>query len=631
MLPPDASGWPEDRRRTFLLHELAHVRRHDCLIQTLGHLARLLYWPNPLTWWLVGRLRAEAERACDDHVLSAGASASDYAAHLLDAARELKQAQRALAVLAVVERSRLEDRLLALLDPGVRRGVLTGRSLVFGSVLSLTLVCSVAVLQPVARAVATSVAGLSPHPSEEEPPVDTPGVAPQDQKDQPRETRLLRDPPPSPPETVGLEHARREDDGLLTAEGPEPEASPSVVAVDAAQIPVTAEPVVVAKGSPPSAQTPTTTPPMPNVPVIRISTELVQIDAVVTDKAGRHVVDLQPGDFTVFESGRRQKISHLVFVKTGQGPTTGGAAALAAVPQTAAPRTLLLVVDDLSLSLHSMVRTRRFLTAFADTGLGPADRAAIVKTSAVENHVLLTSDTSAFRAAAAGLRYNVWSRSASSVDEAVGASGLAIDSLGALKRTIDALRAVPGRKAVILVSEGFQTLASHDRDRLLGTYTHRPVDGLYEDTGVRAALRSLTDLANRASVVIYTIDPTGLTTDAVGADSRDSGFTASPRIWFNRQGRQASLIELAEQTGGLAVRNQNDLTGGFERILADHAGYYLIGYEPDSATFSTLPGRVRFHEVKVEVKRRGLTVRSRKGFYGVPDEVVAKAAPPLTN
>jgi hypothetical protein len=95
-----------------------------------------------------------------------------------------------------------------------------------------------------------------------------------------------------------------------------------------------------------------------------------------------------------------------------------------------------------------------------------------------------------------------------------------------------------------------------------------------------------------------------------------------------RTTREDSLIEIAEQTGGLAVFSTNDLTGGLARIVDDLSGYYLIGYVPDQATFASRPGPPRFHEVKVEVKRDGVKVRSRKGFYGVTDEFVAQASPP---
>jgi VWFA-related protein len=181
------------------------------------------------------------------------------------------------------------------------------------------------------------------------------------------------------------------------------------------------------------------------------------------------------------------------------------------------------------------------------------------------------------------------------------------------------------------------------------------LDSLYGDTTLYAALRSLTDLANRASVVIYTLDSTGLQTSSGiqvqtfgarwnpgdprnGADTRDANgeLTAagSPAAQGQlvrsvaRSTREDSLIEIAELTGGLAVFSTNDLTGGLARIVNDLSGYYLIGYVPDQATFASRPGPPRFHEVKVEVKRPGLKVRSRKGFYGVTDEVVAQASPP---
>ena len=95
-----------------------------------------------------------------------------------------------------------------------------------------------------------------------------------------------------------------------------------------------------------------------------------------------------------------------------------------------------------------------------------------------------------------------------------------------------------------------------------------------------------------------------------------------------RTAKEDSLIEIAEQTGGLAIFSTNDLTGGLARIVDDLSGYYLIGYVPEHATFELRPGPPRFHSVKVEVKRSGLKVRSRKGFYGVTDELIAQAAPP---
>jgi VWFA-related protein len=145
------------------------------------------------------------------------------------------------------------------------------------------------------------------------------------------------------------------------------------------------------------------------------------------------------------------------------------------------------------------------------------------------------------------------------------------------------------------------------------------------------AVDRLTDLANRASVVIHTIDPRGLV--PAGISASDSVPNPSPDIisgvlqtrHTTLHASQANLSYLAEQTGGIAVTNTNDVDAGVARILSGSRGYYLVGYEPERATFSDRP---RFHDIEVKVKRRGVKVRSRKGFFGMTDEAVAALAPP---
>jgi beta-lactamase regulating signal transducer with metallopeptidase domain len=153
LLPRDAADWPIDRRRAFLLHELSHVARYDCFTQTLAYVVRALYWPHPLVWWAVASLRREAERACDDRVVAAGTEAPEYAQHLLEAARSLPRAPRTLATAsAVIERTSLGDRLLALLDERLERGTVTTRALAVTASAALVAVAVVAVFQPVTRA-----------------------------------------------------------------------------------------------------------------------------------------------------------------------------------------------------------------------------------------------------------------------------------------------------------------------------------------------------------------------------------------------------------------------------------------------------------------------------------------------
>ena len=92
LLPKDASEWSDERHRMILLHELAHVKRRDCLVQFVVWLACSLYWMNPLVWIAVRKMHIERERACDDLVLDSGFQGSDYAEHLLEIARSLRTA-----------------------------------------------------------------------------------------------------------------------------------------------------------------------------------------------------------------------------------------------------------------------------------------------------------------------------------------------------------------------------------------------------------------------------------------------------------------------------------------------------------------------------------------------------------
>jgi hypothetical protein len=140
-------------------------------------------------------------------------------------------------------------------------------------------------------------------------------------------------------------------------------------------------------------------------------------------------------------------------------------------------------------------------------------------------------------------------------------------------------------------------------------------------------LRRLIDEAGRASVVIYTMNATGLQTlgftaadDLSGRDSQqlEQALSSRRNAAFDTQ---QGLDFLAHETGGIAIRNNNDLSAGIKRVLEDQKGYYLIGYRPESSTFDARTGRRTFHKLAVKVLRPGkFTVRMRNGFYGVTDE-----------
>ena len=114
-LPAESHDWLDERLRVVLRHELAHVKRWDCLTQEIAYVACALFWFNPLTWLAAGRMRAEREKACDDFVLNAGARPSEYAGHLVEIARQFASANMQGAV-AMARPSGLEQRVTAILD-----------------------------------------------------------------------------------------------------------------------------------------------------------------------------------------------------------------------------------------------------------------------------------------------------------------------------------------------------------------------------------------------------------------------------------------------------------------------------------------------------------------------------------
>ena len=125
VLPDSATEWTMDRRRSVLLHELAHVRRRDLVTNAVVQLACAVYWFHPIVRLAARHVRIEAERACDALVVAAGTRPSDYAGDLLEIARTMRSSATATVALAMARRSDFEGRLLAILSPDAGRNVLT--------------------------------------------------------------------------------------------------------------------------------------------------------------------------------------------------------------------------------------------------------------------------------------------------------------------------------------------------------------------------------------------------------------------------------------------------------------------------------------------------------------------------
>jgi TonB family protein len=166
VLPSGATLWTEDCRRIVLSHELAHIARHDWVLQICAEVARCFYWFHPLVWLAAARLRQESERASDDAVLRSGIAPSHYASQLLDLARTLENSGRAWSTtLAIARPSNLERRFAAMLNPSINRRTLSARTKFLVPFLALTLLLPLAALRLTAQNLSGKVSGSIHDPS----------------------------------------------------------------------------------------------------------------------------------------------------------------------------------------------------------------------------------------------------------------------------------------------------------------------------------------------------------------------------------------------------------------------------------------------------------------------------------
>jgi VWFA-related protein len=176
---------------------------------------------------------------------------------------------------------------------------------------------------------------------------------------------------------------------------------------------------------------------------------------------------------------------------------------------------------------------------------------------------------------------------------------------------VNSMRTLPGRKSVVFFSEG-----------------------LAIPPAVVAQFRSVIDSANRANVSVYAMDAAGLRAESSSKDTRDNINAAAHRTLSRnptsdvvgsamtqalernednlRLDPSAGLGQLTGETGGILIRNTNDMTAGFRRVDDDMRNYYVLTYVPSNDVFDG-----KFRTIKVNVKRSGVEVASRKGYYAL--------------
>lgn len=413
--------------------------------------------------------------------------------------------------------------------------------------------------------------------------------------------------------------------------------------------------------------------------VIKVTSNLVSLDVIVKDKKGKPITDLKAEDFTVSENGVQQKIAFFDSTLGGLGVTGQSTDTVASSEQkplspTGFPRNIIaLVLDGQSTELGNLKHVREGMLKYIRERVSASDSVALFSiSSGLQLLQPFTHDKAALIAAvekaydsstasktseARGLSENISAlRDKISAgppgdtvasSPAAGAAGSAMAEkmiaqrmleqyiqlrsalstqqtrpvLAALAAIAEGLRSVPGKKTLVMFSQGFVATEALDWQ-----------------------VQSTIDIANRANVAVYIIDSTGLTggtptsgalvassplagiSGALDMEQRrraaagESVFDISRQEGLNRQ--QDLLYRISEDTGGHFLKNTNDIGAGLERIDTEIRSRYTLAYRSTDSNFDG-----SFRKVKIEVRRPDTNVLARAGYYAIPPSQIVPMSP----
>jgi VWFA-related protein len=404
-------------------------------------------------------------------------------------------------------------------------------------------------------------------------------------------------------------------------------------------------------------------------PTFRIQVDLVTTDVIPRDEKGNFIADLSKNEFEIYEDGVKQEITSMTVSHGGRitnvlaPPPPVLASEGLVLPPTrpvndVSGRIFVFFVDDLHLQFGSTGRVRELFKKISKQLIHDGDLFGIVSSGPSSISVQMTYDKRRLDEA-----INKMTGAELKPEEIIEQSGtapgapsevrfrvgVAFKTVYELLQNLDKVR--DRRKALVYVSDGYDLNPFEDSrlglmdpsspflqntmQRVMNqeakyageeraqdpTLTHPRAAGQFSDAELTSMLAELTREANRSNVTMYTIDPRGL----VGPLS-DLDQEVEPQQWqeFVRKS-QDSLRVLAEDTGGIAVVNQNDFDKALQRIDAETSDYYVLGY------YSTNPDPTqRRRKIEVRVTRPEVSVWSRKEYVlrAVPlPEAAAAPAP----
>jgi VWFA-related protein len=388
--------------------------------------------------------------------------------------------------------------------------------------------------------------------------------------------------------------------------------------------------------------------------VFRSHLNVISVDVIVRDKSGAVVRGLTSSDFEIREDGRAQQVSSFSFEEISdktvpalqsadllagveaklaedtQRTTTPGVAkktppdtapAVMTSDMLAGRRLITLVFDISSMQPEDVQRAVDAARKYVDEKMSPADLVAVATVGSTLSVLTdFTADRVKVAAALGTLAYTEGTATAApaastaATDEAEAAATddtAVVDAaeldmfnndvrLRALKTLAEALSPIEQKKAILYFSAGMQRSGQDNQ----------------------VELRSAINSAVRANVAIYPIDTRGLQAIVPGGDARQA--SGRGQALFSGRGvqqqfeqlasSQDTLTSLAADTGGRAFTDTNDFGEAFARVQRDMSAYYLLGY---SSTNAAKDGR--FRRIEVRVKRNGLRVEARAGYYADRD------------
>jgi VWFA-related protein len=393
--------------------------------------------------------------------------------------------------------------------------------------------------------------------------------------------------------------------------------------------------VGAAAQQPPAPPAPPQQPAQAQQPTFRVSVDLVTTDVIVRDSRDQFVADLKAGEFDVFEDGVKQEIVSLVLTHGGRvynvqapppPPAQEGIILPASRPTSdAAGRVFLLFIDDLHLDFQQTPRTRDLLKRMLRNLIHEGDMFGIVTTGTSSISQQLTYDRQVLdsainRVTGGGLKPEdiiKGMQGAQGPTELRYRAHVAFSTANDLMKNLEKLQ--NRRKAVLYISSGydfnpFETSRLEHQASMYGTdsselqsdpFMRTQQQGTqFAEADLVRELAELTRAANRANATFYTIDPRGL---VAGPDIGDNLPMQEWQTYVRET--QDSLRVLADQTGGIAVVNQNDFDKALKRIDAETSDYYVLGY------YSSNPDPLkRTRKIEVKAKRDGLNVWSRTSY-----------------